>query len=85
MNNREDVQQALTDLGWETKTDPDHLGTVIGSHGKYHIVVSFKEADPTSVIISYVGRGGGMLSRKWPGKERLPTPRRVIQALSKHK
>lgn len=77
---REDVERALAELGWEVRTDdPD---AVMGGHGKYHLMVSFEGGEPTSVIISYVGKGGGMLSRGWPGVERLPTPRSVVRALS---
>ena len=46
-------------------------------------MVSFEDEKPTSVLISYVGRGGEMLSRKWPGTDRLPTPRSVIRAFSR--
>lgn len=45
-------------------------------------MVSFGDDGPTSVIISYVGGGGGLLSRAWPGVGRLPTPRNVVRALS---
>lgn len=45
-------------------------------------MVSFGDDGPTSVIISYVAGGGGLLSRGWPGVERLPTPQKVVQALS---
>lgn len=79
---REEVRRALTDLGWELETADEAPEAVMGVYGKYHIMVSFEGADPTSVIISYVGRGGGMLSRKWPGVERLPSPQKAVQALS---
>jgi hypothetical protein len=46
-------------------------------------MVSYGEDGPSSVIISYVGGGGGLLSRKWPGVERLPTPEKVVRALSR--
>jgi len=46
-------------------------------------MVSFEGDEPTSVLISYVGRGGEILSTKWPGTERLPTPRSVVRGLSK--
>lgn len=45
-------------------------------------MVSFEDGKPKSVIISYVGKGGEILSRKWSGIERLPTFRRVVRALS---
>jgi hypothetical protein len=79
---REGVRRALTDLGWEVKTEGGAPEAVVGAYGKYHVMVSFEGGDPTSVIISYVGRGGGMLSRKWPGVEHLPTPQKVVRALS---
>lgn len=79
---REEVRRALTDLGWELKTEGRAPEAVMGVYGKYYIMVSFEGGGPTSVIISYVGRGGGMLSRKWPGVEHLPTPRKVVRALS---
>ena len=83
MESKENVQQALADLGWEARTVP-RRPEVVGSYGKYHLIVSFESTTPTSVIISYVGRGGQLLSRKWPGIERLPTPQKVVRALSKH-
>jgi hypothetical protein len=46
-------------------------------------MVSFDAGEPTSVIVSYVGKGGGILSAKWAGVERLPTPRSVARVLSK--
>ena len=78
---KQDIERALADLGWEVSTgDPD---AVMGAHGKYHLMVSFEGGEPTSVIASYVGRGGGILSAKWAGVERLPTPSSVVRALSK--
>jgi hypothetical protein len=46
-------------------------------------MVSFDAEEPTSVIISYVGKGGGILSAKWAGVDRLPTPKSVVKVLSK--
>ena len=51
----------------------------MGAHGKYHLMVSFEAGEPTSVIVSYVGKGGGILSAKWVGVERLPTLRSVAR------
>jgi hypothetical protein len=34
------------------------------------------------VIISYLGKGGEILSRRWPGIERVPTPQRVVRSFS---
>jgi hypothetical protein len=36
-------------------------------------MASFEDGEPKFVIISYVGKGGEILSRKWSGVERLPT------------
>jgi hypothetical protein len=80
---REDVKRALAGLGWEVRTDEEGSGAVMGAHGKYHLMVSFEGEKPTSVLISYVGRGGEILSRTWPGIEGLPTPRSVVRAFSK--
>ena len=78
---RRDIELALQELGWDVRTeDPD---AIVGAHGKYHLMVSFEAGEPTSVIVSYVGKGGGILSAKWAGVERLPTPRSVVRALSK--
>ncbi len=71
--------RALTRLGWEVRKTPS---AVIGSHGKHYVMVSFEGGKPSSIIISYVGKGGGLLSSKWRGSERLPTPRKVVEALS---
>lgn len=79
---RDDIKRALADLGWEVRTDEESSEAVMGGYGKYHLMVSFEGGEPTSVIISYVGKGGEILSRKWSGVERLPTPQRVVRALS---
>jgi hypothetical protein len=71
---REDIKRALAGLGWEVRTDDEGSGAVMGAHGKYHLMVSFEGEKPTSVLISYVGKGGEILSRNWSGTERLPTP-----------
>ena len=78
---REDIKRALTDLGWEVQTDEESSGAVMGGYGKYHLMVSFEGGEPTSVIASYVGKGGEILSRKWPGVEQLPAPQSVVRAL----
>lgn len=76
---REDVERALTELGWAVRADdPD---AVIGSHGKHHLMVGFQDGEPISVTISYVGKGGEILSRAWPGTKRLPTPKSVVRRL----
>jgi len=80
---REDIEQVLVDLGWEVRTDEQGSDAVMGAHGKYHLMVSFEGDEPTSVLISYVGKGGEILSRSWPGTEHLPTPRSVVRGLSK--
>jgi hypothetical protein len=80
---REDVARALAGLGWEVRTDDEGSGAVLGAHGKYLLMVSFEGEKPTSVLISYVGRGGEILSRNWPGTERLPTPQSVVRAFSR--
>ena len=82
---RDEVRGALTRLGWELREEDASSGAVIGGHGKYYLMVSFGEDGPTSVIISYVGGGGGLLSRGWPGVERLPTPKNVVKALSRRR
>lgn len=79
---REDVERTLADLGWEVRTGDEASGAVVGGHGKYHLMVSFEGGEPTSVIISHVARGGGILSKRWAGVERLPSPRSVVRALS---
>jgi hypothetical protein len=78
-----EVRGALARLGWEVRAEDPSSGAVIGGHGKNYLMVSFGEEGPTSVLISYVGGGGGLLSRAWPGVERLPTPRNVVRALSR--
>jgi poly(3-hydroxybutyrate) depolymerase len=80
---RENVKSALMELGWEVKTEDERPDAVMAGHGKYHLMVSFEAGEPTSVIVSYVGRGGAILSMKWSGVERLPTPRSVVRVLSK--
>ena len=80
---KQDIGRALEDLGWEIQTDEEGSGAVMGAHGKYHLMVSFEGDEPTSILVSYVGRGGEILSRRWPGMEHLPTPRSVVRGLSK--
>lgn len=80
---REDVKRALAELEWEVQTDDEGPDAVVGSYGKYHLMVSFQDEEPVSVIVSYVGKGGEILSRKWPGVERLPTPQKVVRRFSK--
>ena len=80
---REEIRRALVDLGWEVTSDDEGSDAVMGAHSKYHLMVSFEQDRPSSVLISYVGRGGEILSRKWPGTEHLPTPRSVVRGLSK--
>lgn len=80
---KEEIRQALAELGWEeVQTGEEGSGTVTGSYGKYRLMVNFEGEKPSSVIISYVGKGGGILSRKWPGVERLPNPQKVVKTLS---
>jgi hypothetical protein len=81
---KEDIKRALAELGWEVRTDDDNSGAVMGTHDKYHLMVNFEGEKPTSVLISYVGRGGEIFSRKWAGVERLPAPQRVVRALLKN-
>jgi hypothetical protein len=80
---KEDIGRALSDLGWEIQTDEQGSGAIMGAHGKYNLMVSFEGDEPTSILVSYVGRGGEILSRRWPGTEHLPTPRSVVRGLSK--
>jgi hypothetical protein len=80
---REDVERALAGLGWEVRMDDEGSGAVLGADDKYHLMVSFEGEKPTSVLISYVGRGGEILSRTWPGTEHLPTPQSVVRAFSR--
>jgi hypothetical protein len=80
---REDIKRALAGLGWEVRTDEEGSGAVMGAHGKYHLMVSFEGEKPTSMLISYVGKGGEILSRNWLGTERLPTPQSVVRAFSR--
>lgn len=79
---REGVGRALAGLGWEVRTGGEESGAVIGSHDKHYIMVNFEGGEPSSVIISYVGKGGGILSSKWEGESRLPAPGQAIRALS---
>ncbi|MBA2533668.1 MAG: hypothetical protein H0V21_01500 [Rubrobacter sp.] len=78
---REDVGRALAELGWEVSTEDGRPEAVVGAHGKYHLMVSFDAGEPTSVLVSYVGKGGEILSMKWSGLERLPTPQSVVRRL----
>ena len=80
---KEYIIRALAGLGWEVRKEDEGSGAVTGAHGKYHLMVSFEGEKPTSVLISYVGKGGEILSRNWPGTERLPTPRSVVRAFAK--
>ena len=64
---KEDIERALAGLGWEARTDDEVSGAVMGAHGKYHLMVSFEGEKPTSVLISYVGKGGEILSRNMAG------------------
>lgn len=80
---REDIRRALAELGWEVRTDDESSGAVMGAHDKHHLMVSFEGEKPTSVLISYVGKGGEILSRTWPGTERLPTPQSVVRAFAR--
>jgi hypothetical protein len=81
---KEDIKRALAELGWEVRTDDDNSGAVMGAHDKYHLMVNFEGEKPTSVLISYVGRGGEIFSRKWAGVERLPAPQRVVRVFLKN-
>jgi hypothetical protein len=80
---REDIRRSLAGLGWEVRTDDEGSGAVMGAHGKFHLMVNFEGEKPTSVMISFVGRGGEILSRKWPGTEHLPPPRSIVRAFSR--
>ena len=82
-DSRASVRRALVDLGWEVRDEDEDA--VVAGHGKYYVMVSFADEGPTSLIISYVGRGGEMLSRKWPGAGRLPTPEKVVRALARNR
>lgn len=84
MNSKKDIERALANLGWELQADKYASSTVIASYGKHYLIVNFEAAKPTSMIISYVGKGGGILSRKWPGIERLPTPQKVVRTFSEN-
>jgi hypothetical protein len=50
---------------------------------RYENRSSFEGEKPASVLISYVGRGGEILSRNWPGTECLLTPQSVVRAFSR--
>jgi hypothetical protein len=80
--NREDIKRALADLGWAVRTDDEGPNAVMGSYGKHRLMVNFEGGEPTSVIITYVGKGGEILSRKWPGAEHLPSPQKVVRVFS---
>jgi hypothetical protein len=79
---REEVERALAELGWDVRTDDS--GAIMGGYGKHYVMVSFQDGEPTSVTISYVGKGGEILSRAWSGAEHLPAPRNVVRVLSKN-
>ncbi len=81
---REYIKQTLADLGWEVRKDDDDSDAIVRGYGKYHLMVNFRSEDPVSVIVSYVGKGGEILSRKWPGVERLPAPQSVVRIFSKN-
>jgi len=82
---REDIKRALAGMGWEVGADDEGSGEVVAGHGKHHLLVGFRDEEPVSVTISYVGRGGEILSRAWPGVERLPTPRSVVRRFARKK
>jgi hypothetical protein len=46
-------------------------------------MLSIEGEKPTSVMISYIGKGGEILSRNWSGIERLPTPQSVVRVFSR--
>ncbi len=83
--NKEDIKRALVELGWEVGVDDEGTDDVVGSHGKHHLLVGFQDGEPVSVTISYVGKGGEILSRAWPGTERLPTPQSVVRMFARKK
>lgn len=80
-DSREHIERALIELGWDVHSTGED-SAIMGGYGKYHLMVSFEQGEPSSVLISYVGKGGEILSRKWPGAERLPTPEKVVQVFS---
>lgn len=80
--NRGDIERARDDLGWEVRTDDS--GAIMGGYGKHYVVVSFQDGEASSVTISFVGKGGEILSRAWSGVERLPTPMNVVRVLSQN-
>lgn len=85
MHSKKDIEKALAGLGWNVPADEESSSAVTVSYGKHYLIVNFKSGQPTSVIISYVGKGGGILSSKWLGIERLPTPRKAVRALSQNR
>ena len=80
---KEQVRRALADLGWEVGEDREGSGEVLAGHGKHHLMVGFQNEEPVSVTISYVGKGGEILSRAWPGAHRLPTPKNVVRLFAR--
>ena len=80
--NKKEVERALLELAWKVRREDERPDAVMAGYGKYHLVVSFEAGEPTSVIVSYVGKGGSILSSKWSGAEHLPTPRSVVRVLS---
>jgi hypothetical protein len=72
--NKKGVERALLELGWGVHREDERPDAVMAGYGKYHLMVSFEAGEPTSVIVSYVGKGGSILSSKWSGADRLPTP-----------
>ncbi|MBA2691036.1 MAG: hypothetical protein H0U65_00895 [Rubrobacter sp.] len=79
---QEDIKRKLADLGWEVRVAD--TGAVVGGSGKCRVMVSFGESgEPTSVIIAHIGRGGGILSGKWRGLRKLPSPERAVRTLSR--
>ena len=80
--NKKEVERALLELAWKVRREDERPDAVMAGYGKYHLVVSFEAGEPTSVIVSYVGKGGSILSSKSSGAERLPTPRSVVRVLS---
>lgn len=80
--NKKGVERAFLELGWEVRREDERPDAVMAGYGKYHLMVSLEAGEPTSVVVSCVGKGGGILSSKWLGAERLPTPRSVMRELS---
>jgi hypothetical protein len=73
--NREDIKRALAGLGWEVRTDDEGSGAVMGAHDKYHLMVNFEGEKPTSVLISYVGRGGEIPAGTGRAQNACPPPK----------